>query len=111
MLEAGQCVTWSEATNRPLRIQTDPDSGYIKTVSKVKTCAAGPNGPYMVRTSLVCNMSSRAPLIYKFKIIAETKLKSEGSESWDKYDRVFKADAALIQELQGRLSLKGEAAR
>ena len=48
--------------------------------------------------------SQVSPLIYKFKIKAESRWGS--SRDWEPYDRVFKKDAELIEELTSRLGLK-----
>ena len=127
--EAWKVTTTSEATNNWLRVQVDPsiasgdvwqklidsvttryasleqldsDSGYVRTVSERRRFQ-GPRGEYAVRTRFLCSMSSREPLIYKFKVQSEiTDLRGD----WVPYDRVFTEDAALIEELRDRLGIK-----
>lgn len=127
--EAWKVTTTSEATNAWLRFQVDPKfaepdvwqklvdsvtsryssleqmdaaSGYMRTVSQVRRFRS-PSGEFRVRTRFLCSMSSRSPLVYKFRIEAE---RSDPSGDWIPYERVFKEDAALIEELSNRLGVK-----
>jgi hypothetical protein len=40
------------------------------------------------------------------KIRSDTKLQSQGDMNWKPYDRVFRQDAQLVEELQARLGVK-----
>jgi hypothetical protein len=127
--EAWRVTTTSEATNSWLRLQIDSsldsdavwqklidsvtsryanleqldvESGYIKTAPEMRRFQ-GSSGSYEVRTRFVCAMSSRKPLIYKVKIEADI---SDRGGRWALYDRVFKEDASLLEELQSRLGIK-----
>ena len=130
--EAWKVTSVSKATNEWIRIQTnpklaqdeiwqklidsitsaydnleqlDPTSGYIRSVRKIRDFI-GPKGIYFVSTQFICSISSKDPLTYKLKIVADTRLKTESKETWHPYNRVFKEDAQLIEELQSRLGLK-----
>ena len=125
-------TTNSEATNRWLRLQVDPtinqsdtwqkivdsvttaydsleqldyQSGYIRSISQKREFTGGPEGDFTIRTQFLGSISSRSPLIYKFKLRAEKNVKREG-DRWRPYDRVFKNDAELVEELQSRLGIK-----
>lgn len=127
--EAWKVTTTSEATNNWLRVQIDPtiqsddvwqklidsvttryasleqldsDSGYVRTVSERRRFT-GPRGEYAVRNRFLCSMSSRDPLIYKFKVQSEI---TDRRGDWTPYERVFTEDAALIEELRDRLGIK-----
>ena len=127
--EAYIATTTNEATNAWLRVQVDPalaesdvwqrlvdsitsryssveqlddSSGYIRTIYVVKRFQ-GPRGAHEVRNRLIATISSRNPLVYKFKIESDA---SDGQGNYVPYDRVFKEDAALIEEIQSRLGAK-----
>ena len=127
--EAYKVTTTSDADNAWLRVQVDPSltpdvvwqkvvdsvtsrfpslemldaaSGYMRSVY-VTQKFTGPDGDYQVRTRFICSISSKTPLVYKLKIESEM---SAGHQDWAPYDRVFKPDAQLIEELQGRLGVK-----
>jgi hypothetical protein len=126
---AWKATTTSEATNNWMRVQVDPSiapadvwqklidsvtsrysnleqlddgSGYVRTVSEVRRFQ-GAAGFFQVRTRFLGSMSSRTPLVYKFRIEAE---KTDVFGDWVPYERVFKEDAQLVQELQDRLGIK-----
>ena len=82
--------------------QLEPSSGYMRTVHQVHTFQ-GPNGTYYVRTRLIGNLAARTPLTYKFRIESEN---STDRTHWELYDRIFKEDALLMEELQQRLGVK-----
>lgn len=85
--------------------QMDPTSGYIRsTMQQRKWDLGSVQGVYCVRTQLLAAIASTNPLVYKFKIKSEFKWGS--SRDWEPYDRVFKKDAELIEELNSRLGLK-----
>ncbi len=127
--EAWKVTTTSEATNNWLRVQVDGTlaekdvwqklidsvtlrfsnleqldsaSGYVRTVTEVRRFR-GTQGPYKVRTRFLCSMSSREPLVYKFKLEAEI---TDRYGDWIPYERVFREDAELIEELRNRLGVK-----
>ena len=125
-------TTNSEATNKWLRLQVDPtinqadtwqkivdsvttaydsleqldyQSGYIRSISQKREFTGGPDGDFVIRTQFLGSISSRTPLIYKFKLRSEKSLKRE-RDNWKPYPRVFKNDAELVEELQARLGIK-----
>jgi hypothetical protein len=128
--EAWKATTTSEATNNWLRIQIDPKlsqeavwqklvdavtsayssleqldntSGYIRSVATVSKFH-GPKGQFAVRTRFTGSISQKDPVVlYKLKI--ESEISWNGGD-WSPYTRVFKVDAALIDELQSRLGSK-----
>jgi hypothetical protein len=98
----------------------DATSGYMRSVYNVKKFGnpdprAG--GQFVVRTRFICSISSKSPLVYKMKIESEwTAPQVVGGglfapqqvvqQDWTPYDRVFKEDAQLVEELQSRLGVK-----
>ena len=60
-----------------------------------------------VRTRFICSISSKTPLVYKMKIESEqaTPLAAQ-RDDWKPYNRVFKEDNELVEEIQGRLGVK-----
>jgi hypothetical protein len=131
--EAYKATSTSDAANNWLRVQVEPSltpdvvwqklvdsvtgrysslemidaaSGYMRSVYTIKKFK-GPRGEFWVRTRFICSISSKTPLVYKMKIESETATEAASSqEDWSPYDRVFKDDAQLIEEIQGRLSVK-----
>jgi hypothetical protein len=123
--EAYKATTTSDAANNWLRVQVDasltPDvvwqkivdsvtsrypsleiidaaSGYMRSVYTIRKFK-----DFQVRTRFICSISSKTPLVYKMKIESEM---SNAHQDWLPYDRVFKEDAQLIEEIQGRLGVK-----
>ena len=85
--------------------EIDSDAGYIRSVRKRRQYS-GPEGKYYIRTQLILSTSSRSPFVFKMKIVSETSLEKDKDKNWDPYDRVFKVDAQLFEELQARLGIK-----
>lgn len=127
--ESWRVTTTSEATNNWIRIQIEssltPDavwqkvvdsvtgrytsleqldsaSGYLRSIPTVRKFR-GPRGDFRIRTRFVCSISSKAPLVYKIRIESDF---TDNLVDWTPFSRVFKDDAALIEELQGRLGIK-----
>ncbi len=127
--EAYKFTATSDAANNWLRVQVDPSlqpdvvwqkmvdsvtshfpslemidatSGYMRSVYTIKRFK-GPKGEYQIRTRFICSISSKSPLVYKMKVESE---QSTANQDWIPYDRIFKEDAQLIEELQGRLGVK-----
>lgn len=86
--------------------QLDNSSGYLRSVRKTRAFGSGTKR-FFIRTQFIGSFSGTAPLTYKYKIRSETKLEKESDESWEPYDRVFKNDAELSEELDTRLRVKG----
>lgn len=83
--------------------QLDPKSGYLRSTAREKSWNIG-NGVFRVRTQLIGSIATLSPLIYKFKIKSEY---SKGRQNdWQEYDRVFREDAGMIEELSNRLGIK-----
>ena len=82
--------------------QLEPSSGYLRTMQQIHNFQ-GPNTRYFVRTRLIGSLAGRNPLTYRFRIESE---KSTDRTNWKPYDRIFKEDALLIEELQQRLGAK-----
>lgn len=126
--EAYRATTTSEATNQWLRVQVstglseaavwqklvdsvtgrytsleqlDNSSGYMRSVYTVRKFK-GRDADYSVRSRLIGSISSRDPLVYKVKIESESFERGD----WVPYQRVFKEDAQLIEEIQQRLGIK-----
>ena len=127
--EAYKVTTMSDAGNNWLRVPVDPSlppdvvwqkivdsvtsgypslemidavSGYIRSVYSIRRFK-GTNGDIQVRTRFICSISSKTPLVYKMKIESEMYVPHQ---NWVPYDRVFKEDAQLIEEIQSRLAAK-----
>ena len=127
--EAWKVTTTSEATNSWLRLQVDSrieehdvwqklvdsvtsryssleqldnTSGYMRTIYQIRRFK-GPSAEFRVRTRFLCSIASKTPLVYKFRIEAES---SDATGDWVPYTRVFKEDAALVEEVQNRLGVK-----
>jgi hypothetical protein len=127
--EAWKVTTTSEATNSWLRLQVDSrieeddvwqklvdsvtsryssleqldnTSGYMRTIYQIRRFK-GPIAEFRVRTRFLCSIASKTPLVYKFRIEAES---SDATGDWVPYARVFKEDAALVEEIQNRLGVK-----
>jgi len=127
--EAYKATIPSSADNNWLRVQVDaslpPDVAWQKIVDSVTSCYPslevidsasgymrsvytprrfkGPNGDIQVRTRFICSTSSKAPLTFKMKIESEMAVPHQ---NWLPYDRIFKEDAQLIEEIQSRLGVK-----
>ena len=120
-------TTTTEATNRWLRIQVpdsvkqdevwqklvdavtgryssieqmDNSSGYLRSASMGRSFKHPSGGDFSIRTQFLGAVSSRSPIVYKVKIVSE---RSTPDGNWVPFDRVFKEDAELLDELQTRL--------
>mgnify|MGYP001175619478 CR=1 FL=1 len=80
--------------------QMDNTSGYMRSVPIARTFKHPTSGDFSIRTQFLGAVSSRSPLVYKVKIVAE---RSTADGHWVSFDRVFKGDAELLDELQTRL--------
>ncbi|HSV14609.1 MAG TPA: hypothetical protein VLI90_10130 [Tepidisphaeraceae bacterium] len=128
--EAYEQTTTTEATNRWLKVevagkmtqadawqkivdsvtgryssieQMDNASGYLRSVAIARAFKHPVNGEYTIRTQFLGAVSSRDPLVYKMEILAQ---QSTANGNWVPYDRVFKEDAQLLEEMQARLGTK-----
>jgi len=86
--------------------QMDNSSGYLRSVPITRAFKHPIYGEYRIRTQFLGAVSSRSPLIYKMKIVAE---QSTANGQWIPYERVFKEDAQLLDEMQTRLGRVSEA--
>jgi hypothetical protein len=85
--------------------QVEPTSGYVRSAVKERQWNTGTSrGVLRVRNQFLGSIQSAKPLTYKFRINSETS--SGNSGTWEPYNRVFKEDAQLIEELVIRLGLK-----
>jgi len=97
----------------------DATSGYMRSVYNMRRFGdQGSGNEFIVRTRFICSISSKSPLVYKLKIESEwsgpAQIKRGGlfapdqiiQQDWTPYDRVFKSDAQLVEELQSRLGVK-----
>lgn len=127
--ESWRVTTTSEATNNWIRIQVDDAlsvdtvwqkvvdsvtgryssleqldsaSGYLRSIPTVRKFR-GPTGDFRIRTRFICSISSKMPLVYKIRIESDF---TDNTVDWVPFNRVFKDDEALIEELQGRLGIK-----
>ena len=114
---------WSEATNKWMRISIDSSISFEEAWQKVvdsvtsvydsrstplirefEACAGEPQ---YIRTQLIGTVSSKKPFVYKIKLVSTSRLKSQNDElAWKDYDRVFRIDAQLVEELTNRLGVK-----
>ncbi len=128
--EAYSVTTTTEATNRWLRVeispkmtqadawqkivdsvtdrfpsieQMDPSSGYLRSIPISHTYKHPIYGEHTIRTQFTGTISSRDPLVYKMMIVSQ---ESTAAGTWVTYDRVFKEDAQMVEELQSRLGTK-----
>jgi hypothetical protein len=83
--------------------QMDASSGYLRSVAIERTFKHPVYGEYSIRTQFIGAVSSRDPLIYKMQILSQ---QSTTAGTWVPYDRVFKEDAQLLEELQSRLGTR-----
>ena len=97
-----QKIVDSVTSGYPSLEMIDAVSGYMRSVYSIRRFK-GPYGDIHVRTRFICSISSKTPLVYKMKIESET---SVSHQNWVPYDRVFKEDAQLIEEIQNRLGVK-----
>ena len=86
--------------------QLDNSSGYIRSVKKMRAVGSGRNR-VLIRTQFIGSFSGTNPLTYKYKIRSDTRKELQSEESWVPYERVFKNDAELSEELDTRLRVKG----
>lgn len=128
--ESWTATTTSEATNTWLRIevddrvdadgmwqrlvdsvtgrfvnieQMDKASGYIRSAAMSRTFTHPMRGEFTVRTQFIGSIAQSDPLVYKLRIESVSVDKSGMTRP---YDRVFKEDAVLVQELQSRLGIR-----
>lgn len=80
--------------------QMDNASGYLRSVPISRSFKNPTTGDFSIRTQFLGAISSRSPLVYKVKILAE---RSTADGRWVPFDRVFKGDSELLDELQTRL--------
>jgi hypothetical protein len=91
-------------TNRYSSIeQMDVASGYLRSVMVIKTYHHPMGGDFRIRTQFTGAVASKEPLIYKVKIVSE---RSDAPGQWQPFERVFKEDAQMVDELQTRLGAK-----
>ncbi len=84
--------------------QLDASSGYCRSSPEVRTFKHPKKGNTTIRTQIIGAVASAEPLVYKFKIVAEES--TGNSNRWTPYNRVFKDDATMIEELSNRLSIR-----
>ena len=95
----------------------DAASGYMRSVYNIRRFGQpGSGAEFVVRTRFICTISSKSPLVYKMKIESEWSApqrvgglfapQQSVQSDWLPYDRVFKPDAQLVEELQSRLGVK-----
>lgn len=128
--ESWTATTTSEATNTWLRIevddrvdadamwqrlvdsvtgrfvnieQMDKASGYIRSAAMSRTFTHPMRGEFTVRTQFIGSIAQSDPLVYKLRI---ESVSVDRSGMTRPYDRVFKEDAVLVQELQSRLGIR-----
>ncbi|HUB26509.1 MAG TPA: PEGA domain-containing protein [Tepidisphaeraceae bacterium] len=101
--EAWQKIIDSVTSRYASLEQLDSSSGYLRSTLISRTFKNPMTGDFTIRTQFLGAIASKDPLVYKMQIRAE---QSTPSGDWVPYDRVFKEDAQLIDELQNRLGLK-----
>lgn len=130
--EAYRMTTESEATNRWVRVQVNPElsrdqvwqrvidstttsydsieqmdqtAGYIQTTPKIRMFQLGNRGNFRIRTYMVGSIASTEPLTYRFQIRSQIRPEGASEHTWQDYGRIFHEDAQLVQELQMRIGL------
>lgn len=83
--------------------QLDVASGYMRSVAVVKTYHHPIRGDFSIRTQFIGAVSQKEPLVYKVKIQSD---RSDVPGQWQPYERVFKEDAQMVDELQTRIGSK-----
>lgn len=78
-------------------------SGYLRSVYLIRKFKSR-KGELQVRTRFVGNVTSMDPLLYKLKI--ESEFRDTGDTDWSPYDRIFREDEQLVEEIQGRVGVK-----
>lgn len=86
--------------------QLDPTAGYIRTSPKVRMFNHPTKRNVIVRTYLVGAIASAEPLTYRFQVRSQTRPADAPDHMLVDYGRIFREDAQLIQELQLRLGLQ-----
>jgi hypothetical protein len=87
--------------------QMDNSSGYLRSASMGRSFKHPSGGDFSIRTQFLGAVSSRSPIVYKVKIVSE---RSTPDGNWVPFDRVFKEDAELLDELQTRLGVAAASA-
>ena len=87
--------------------QMDNSSGYLRSASMGRSFKDPSGGDFSIRTQFLGAVSSRSPIVYKVKIVSE---RSTPDGNWVPFDRVFKEDAELLDELQTRLGVASASA-
>jgi len=80
----------------------DYNSGYIKSAVKTKRYST-PRGEFRLRSRFVAALADQDPLTYKIKLISEW---TDKGVEWYPYNRVFREDALLIDELVDRFGME-----
>lgn len=80
----------------------DYNSGYIKSAVKIKRYDT-PRGEFRLRSRFIAALADENPLTYKIKLVSEW---TDKGVEWYPYNRVFREDALLIDELVDRFSMK-----
>jgi len=83
--------------------QMDSSSGYLRSVPTSRTFKHPVYGTRTIRTQFVGDIASSNPLVYKMQISSQISTPDGG---WTPFDRVFKEDAQMVEELQSRLGTK-----
>lgn len=81
---------------------TDKTTGYLRTAWVTKRFKSG-----IVRTRFIVKTSTSSPLSYKVKLMSEVArgdVSVKQDESFKEWDRVLRAYANIIQELQSRMA-------
>jgi hypothetical protein len=85
--------------------QLDPSSGYARSAPIVRRFR-GPDGEFRIRTRVLSAIAARQPLVYKVKIQCD---RQDRDGDWQSWNRPFKEDGSLLEELQSRLGFAGPA--
>ena len=81
----------------------DPSSGYIRVMPLIRTFRHPVRGEFYVRTKFLSAIDTLEPLVIKVRIDSDI---SHRSGQWDPYDRVFREDADLVEEISNVLGAK-----
>jgi len=105
---------YNKQTMWPLLVQTvtehysgiqvmDAQSCYISSLPRVKSYTSSSGAQCYLRTYMIGSIFTSSPLIYQVKIVAE---RSDGGDNWVPWQRVYRQDKELVEEIQQRLGIK-----
>lgn len=90
------------ATARYLELeQLNFESGYLRSIYVAKKFPS-PKGEFYVRTRFIAAIASQNPLMYKIKVTSEWAFPGG---AWSPYNRIFKEDLAMVEDIRSRFGM------